>query len=105
VAKKRLSSAKQFLTEKNRESFLDEMFRALWGFVSDKLQIPVSELSKENVSNVLESRKVSAETVQQFIKTFDNCEMARFAPGAAASIDEIYKSGIEVISRLESEIR
>jgi hypothetical protein len=105
VAKKRLSAAKKALDENKRENFLDEMFRALWGFVSDKLQIPVSELSKENVSNALAMRKVSSETIERFIQTLDSCELARFAPGAAESIDEIYKAGIEVLSRLESEIR
>jgi len=105
VAKKRLSSAKKALDENKREVFLDEMFRALWGFVSDKMQIPISELSKENVSIALASRKVSDETIQKFIQTLDSCELARFAPGAAESIEEIYKSGIEVLSRLEGEIR
>src|SRR6185503_9425890 len=53
VAMRRLSAAKKFLAQNKGENFLDEMFRALWGFVSDKLQIPVSELSKENVSLAL----------------------------------------------------
>jgi hypothetical protein len=105
VARKRLSTAKKFLDQQKRESFLDEMFRALWGFVSDKLQIPVSELSKENVSNVMASRKVPEASVSEFILALDSIELARFAPGAAASIDEIYKKGIEVISKLEGEIR
>jgi hypothetical protein len=104
VAMKRLSAAKKHLNENNPEKFLDAMFQALWGFVSDRLHIPVSELSKENVSLALESRKVSEQTVSQFIETLDACELARFAKSVAASNQEIYSKGFDVISKLEEEI-
>jgi uncharacterized membrane protein len=104
VAKKRLASAKKLLDENKRDLFLDEMFRVLWGFVSDKLQIPVSELTKENVSNALAARKVSDESIKKFIETLDSCEYARFAPGMAGSNEEIYRMGMDVISGLEEEI-
>jgi len=104
VAKKRLSAAKKFLGENKREAFLDEMFRAMWGFVSDKLQIPVSELTKDNVVSALSSRNISKESTDLFIEALDACELARFAPGVASSIEEIYKKGIDVISKLEEEI-
>lgn len=104
VAMKRLSAAKKSLSENNSEKFLDEMFQALWGFVSDRLQIPVSELSKENVSQALEQKNVSSESVTKFNQTLDALELARFAKGIAASNQEIYQKGIEVITRLEEEI-
>ncbi|CAN5611230.1 BatD family protein [soil metagenome] len=104
VAMKRLSAAKKSLGENNTEKFLDAMFQALWGFVSDRLQIPVSELSKENVSIALTAKNVSAESVTMFNETLDSLELARFAKGIAASNQEIYKKGIEVISKLEEEI-
>lgn len=104
VAMKRLSVAKKFLAEDNTEKFLDAMFQALWGFVSDRLQIPVSELSKENVSLALTSRNVSQASVELFIKTLDACELARFAKSIAASNKEIYQEGIDVISKLEEEL-
>jgi len=104
VAMKRLKVAKKFLSQNKSTEFLDEMFKALWGFVSDKLQIPVSELSKENVSSVLATKNVSSDSVKLFIEALDACEMARFAKSIAASNDEIYKKGIEVISKLEEEI-
>jgi len=104
VAMKRLSAAKKHLNENNSEKFLDAMFQAMWGFVSDKLHIPVSELSKENVSLALESRKVSEQTISQFIEVLDACELARFARSTAASNQEIYSKGIAVISKLEEEI-
>ena len=104
IAMKRLKVAKKFLSQNKSTEFLDEMFKALWGFVSDKLQIPVSELSKENVSSVLATKNVSSESIKLFIEALDACEMARFAKNIAASNDEIYRKGIEVISKLEEEV-
>jgi hypothetical protein len=104
VAKKRLAAAKKYLNENNSEKFLDAMFQALWGFVSDRLHIPVSELSKENVTTALASRNVSEQTISQFIETLDACELARFARSIAASNQEIYSKGIAVISKMEEEI-
>ncbi len=105
VAKKRLSAAQKYLASNDKEKFLDEMFKALWGFISDKLQIPVSELSKESASNALQSKNISEEMILQFAETIDSCEFARFAPGMAVSNEEIYRKGIDVISKLEVEIK
>ncbi|MCX6292463.1 MAG: BatD family protein [Bacteroidetes bacterium] len=105
VAKKRLAAAQKFLTINEKEKFLDEMFRALWGFISDKLQIPVSELSKESASESLRSKNIPEQLVTQFNETIDSCEYARFAPGMTGSNEEIYRKGIEVISKLEVEIK
>ena len=104
VAMKRLSSAKKYLTTNDREKFLDEMFRALWGFISDKLQIPVSDLSKDTAAQALLSKKVPDGLVMQFTDTVDSCEFARFAGGMAESNESIYKKGIEVITQLENAI-
>ncbi len=104
VAMKRLSSAKKYLTTNDREKFLDEMFRALWGFISDKLQIPVSDLSKDAAAQALLSKKVPDGLVMQFTDTVDSCEFARFAGGMADSNESIYKKGIEVITQLENAI-
>lgn len=104
VAKKRLAAAKKYLSENNSEKFLDAMFQALWGYVSDRLHIPVSELSKENVATALASKNVSEQTISQFIETLDSCELARFARSIAASNQEIYSKGIAVISKMEEEI-
>ncbi|MBC7381585.1 MAG: BatD family protein [Bacteroidia bacterium] len=106
IALKRLSAARKFLDENKSTAFLDEMFRALWGFVADKLQIPVSQLSKENVISMLNQKNVSGPTIDLFIQTLDSCEMARYARGREGLSDaEIYQKGISVISQLASEMQ
>ncbi len=104
VARKRLGAAKKYLASNNPEKFLDEMSKALWGFVSDKLQIPVSDLSKESIAVALTSKQVAGELVNQFIETIDTCEFARFAPGMPANNEGIYQKGIDVIVKLEQAI-
>ncbi len=104
VAMKRLSEARKFMTANDREKFLDEMFRALWGFISDKMQIPVSDLSKETAAAALQKRNVPDGLILQFTDTVDACEFARFAGGMADSNETIYKKGIETITQLESTL-
>ncbi len=105
AAMKRLSAAKKYLSSNDKEKFLDEMFRALWGFIGDKLQIPVSDLSKEKVTAELELKKVDESLIKQFTNTIDSCEFARFAGGIADSNEALYQKGIDIISKLESSIK
>jgi hypothetical protein len=105
IAMKRLSAAKKFLSTNEKEKFLDEMFRALWGFISDKLQIPVSDLSKESAMIALQNKDVPEPLINQFAETIDSCEFARFAGGMADSNESIYNKGIDIITSLESAIR
>ena len=86
VARKYLKIAKKRLEEKNKEQFYLEISRALWGYLSDKYHIPVSQLSMENVSAKLAQLNVSAETINKFLETLQQCEFARFAPGDSAEI-------------------
>jgi len=105
AAMKRLSAAKKYLSSNEKEKFLDEMFRALWGFIGDKLQIPVSDLSKEKVTSELAIRKVDESLIKQFTDTIDSCEFARFAGGIADSNEALYQKGIDIISKLEGSIK
>lgn len=104
VAMKRLSAAKKFLSTNEREKFLDEMFRALWGFISDKFQIPVSDLSKDTAAQALLSRNIPESLIMQFTDTVDSCEFARFAGGMSDSNDTIYKKGLDTITLLENAL-
>jgi len=106
VAKKRLAVARKFVSSENSARFLDEMAKALWGFIGDKLQIPVSHLSMESVARELGVLGIREESIKNFTGVLDDCELARFAPaGVAKSADEIFNNGIRVITDLEEQIK
>ena len=102
---KRLSLAKKYLNTNENEKFLDEMFRALWGFISDKLRMEVSELSKEKVMYQLQLMNVPDEIVVEFGDTVESCEFARFAGGSSNANETLYLKGINVITKLDSSIK
>ena len=106
AATKRLKTARKLMAENNATAFYEETMKALWGYVGDKLNIPVSELSKDNVREKLTVRQLSNELIDQFLHTLDDCEFARFAPGDPAdTMDKIYASAEEVINKMESELK
>lgn len=106
LARKRLKIARS-LMDKNQESqFYDEIFRALWGYLSDKLSIPISILNKENVEGAFKAKKVPGELSESFINTLDDCEFARFAPGEKENkMAEIYQKALNTIVTIEKDLR
>lgn len=106
VARKRLKKANDFLRENKQEAFYDEIAQALWGYISDKFSIPISDLSMESVNEALSGKNLPQELVDQFISTLNDTEYARFAPGEKTLIMEsIYSKALEIISRIERELR
>jgi hypothetical protein len=106
AATKRLKTARKLMAENNATAFYEETMKALWGYVGDKLNIPVSELSKDNVREKLTARQLSDELIDQFLRALDDCEFARFAPGDPAdTMDKIYASAEEVINKMETELK
>ncbi|MGC8865355.1 MAG: BatD family protein [Bacteroidales bacterium] len=106
VATKRLKNARNYLNQKNEEAFYNETSAALWGYISDKFNIPLADLSMENVEGKLTSRNVNTETIRAFIDTLNNCEFARFAPGnKAENMEQVYQQALETISRIERELK
>ena len=106
VATKRMKNAGKLLTEKKTEAFYDEVLKALWGYISDKLSMPVSQLSKDNIEGKLQQHQVADELVKEFIDILNDCEFARYAPGSQdEKMDKIYSSAIEIISKMENSIK
>lgn len=106
VAKKRLKKAYDFLKAHNEADFYNETGEALWGYVSDKFNIPLSELSVNTVSDKLSSKGVILDVVNEFIDTLNNCEFARFAPGDKDSMmEKVYQQGIAIISKIEDQLK
>ena len=106
VATKRMRLAGKLLSEKKKDAFYDEVLKALWGYISDKLNIPVSKLSKDNIEEKLNKYGVSEELITEFIGTLNECEFARYAPGNPnEAMDKVYSSAINVISKMENSIK
>ncbi|KGO89168.1 BatD family protein [Flavobacterium suncheonense] len=101
--------AKKFLSEAskqmgNKEPFYDAMERALHNFLKAKLSIETSEMSKENIQELLVSKKAQAETVTDFMTLMKNCEFARYAPSTSVAMQQDYDKAVSVISELSKQI-
>lgn len=106
VAAKRMKLAGKLLADNKKEAFYDEVLKALWGYISDKLNIPVSRLSKDNVEEKLKNHGVSEELIKDFLNALNECEFARFAPGDEnQAMDKVYSASIEVMSKMENSIK
>lgn len=106
VAVKRMKQAGKLLSENKKDAFFDEVLKALWGYVSDKLNIPVSQLSKDNIEEALRSHQVAEELIKEFINTLNECEFARFAPGDPnQAMDKVYKASLSVIGEMENQVK
>lgn len=106
VAAKRMKLAGKLLSENKKDAFYDEVLKALWGYISDKLNIPVSRLSKDNIEEKLRNHGVNEELIKEFLDALNDCEFARFAPGdESQAMDKVYSSSIEVISKMENSIK
>ena len=106
VAIKRMKLAGKLLSENKKDAFYDEVLKALWGYISHKLNIPVSRLSKDNIEEKLRNHGVSEELIKEFLNALNDCEFARFAPGDEnQAMDKVYSSSIEVISKMENSIK
>jgi hypothetical protein len=106
VALKRLKEASGHLLAGSNEKFYESVERAFWGYLSDKLTIPASELSREKASAELTKHTVSAGIIERFIQILDTCEFARYAPGeGSAQMRELFDEATEVMSVMEKEIK
>ena len=105
VAKKRLVAASLHMKENKKELFYEEIFKALYGYISDKLNIPYSELNKEFIVSELKAKNINEAVCADLIDTLDKCEFARYAPSAVSSdLNEIYTKAESIITCIEEQI-
>ena len=105
VATKRLKKAAKLMAENKPGEFYDEVLRALWGYVGDKLNIPVEQLSRENISERLASRKADEKTIALFIEAIDECEFERYAPGdPKGNMSKVYDKAMTGITSLNEKL-
>lgn len=102
VAIKRLKLAAKYLSANQKEPFYEEVLRATWGYLSDKLVIPVSVLNRENIEQELAKYGASSSLISKFIKVLDTCEFAQYAPVESdAAMDNLYKDAVGAIGEME----
>ena len=105
AAGKRLKSASKLLRQGEANAFYDEVARALWGYVGDKLNLPVADLNKDNVGEQLSRRGVDETLTKRFLDVLSDCEFARYAPGEqSATMDKLYGDAAEVINELDGRL-
>ncbi len=107
MATKRLKKSSSYLKENNHEAFYEEVLKALYTYLSDKLFLPVSELSKEKAAELITKRGVSEDVKNELLEILDTCEFARFSPssGETEQMDKLYNKALNNISKLDSQIK
>lgn len=106
IAARRLKVAKQKMQQKDKAGFYDEVLKALWGYLSDKLSISISELSKDNVAVKLTEYQVTENLTKECIDLIGECELARYAPSLSDNTeDKIYDKAAMLMNRLENAIK
>lgn len=102
VARKRLKQARRYLDKNDSDKFYEEVLRATWGYLSDKLSMPLSVLTRDNIVAELSNRGVSDETTSQLISLLDECEMARYTPSQThEQLQTVYSTATDTINSLE----
>ncbi|MBT3207878.1 MAG: protein BatD [Bacteroidetes bacterium] len=105
-AKKRLKMARQFMKENKDEQFFKEIIKAIWGYLSDKMNIPFVDLSKESAIETLRNNKIDDETISKFEKLIDTCEFARYSQVQDSSqTQNIYHETMSIFSIFEQKIK
>lgn len=104
VAVQRFRKAAAYMKEQNRRAFYEEMLRALWGYISDRFNIPVADLTKESIREEL-SRRGAVEQAHEITEIISMCEEAQYSPVATTTMDEVYGKGIDVVSKIESIVK
>lgn len=103
VARKRLREAEGFMKSRQPEKFYEAMLKAMWGYLGDKLSMPVSQLTRQNIFETLMERGVAEDAANRVLGVLDQCEMARYTPDSSseASVEAVYNEATSSINELE----
>jgi len=106
MAVRRLKVAKQHMDANARDRFYDEVLKALWGYIGDKLNIPTSDLSRQSAFDKLQLCGIDDSMLLNISQLIDNCEYQRYAPGSNDSqMTEVYKQTVNVITTLDQKLK
>ena len=103
VARRRLKAAEGFMKAHKSELFYEETLKALWGYLSDKLNMPASQLTRQNIVDTLSERGVETAVTDKVINLLDKCEMARYTPDSSldSSVEALYNEATDTINAME----
>lgn len=104
VARRRLRAARACLGSKDASRFYDELLKGLWGYLSDKLDIPASDLTRDNVRDALATAGVPSDLLDRLITLIDECEFAKYGSAAGADLKSNYETACDIIDKLETAI-
>lgn len=103
VARARLKNASAFLRQGLYGAFYEELHKALHGYISDKLMLPVADLTRERIGEELRARGKDEAVIQELSDILDACEYARYAPASGSeAMEKHYQQAVKVISQIES---
>lgn len=106
VARQRLKKAYNCLQKESTDKFYDEMLLSIWGYIGDKLRIPISDLNRDNIRQKLSDVGVTNEDLDSLISLIDECEFAKYSSSSSQiSMMTIYSHGCEVINKLENTLK
>ena len=105
VAIQRFRAAERHMQAGDRQAFYKEMLHAFWGYMSDKLNIPVADLTKESIREELQRRGVTADEAQRFTDIMTRCDEAQYSPSTSVEMNEVYTEGVRLISHIESIVK
>ncbi len=106
MARKRLKEADGFLKSNSAEKFYESVLKAIWGYLSDKLVIPVADLNRDNALAALAQRQIQADAIEELRKVIDDCEFARYAPSAfSGTLSDVYERAANIMGKIEKQIK
>lgn len=104
IAVQRFRAAERYMREMNRHAFYEEMLKAMWGYISDRFNIPIADLTKESMRDEL-TRRGAADEAKQLIAIISLCEEAQYSPVEPATMSDLYGRGIDIVSKIESLVK
>ena len=105
IAKKHLAQAEKSMKSSDKENFFVNVLSALYSYAGNKMNIPVAELSKEKVVELLKEKNVKEDAINELVKLMDECEFARYAPGLqSGDLQEVYNTAANIITKVENAV-
>ena len=106
LAKKRLKKARKLKDTENQNEFYEEINKAILGYISDRFNIPMAEINRDNIETKLKNSHIKSEHIQQSRNIIDQCDFARFAPDTSGQKQkDIYSQTLELISNIEKDLK